>query len=362
MSKYRYTTEIQQMMFVFGEVQDPLPDTTMLIEDIVRSQVIEIIVLAAAQAHRRGSRFTAAEDFIFLIRHDRTKVMRLREYLSWKDVRKKVKEREDAGDDIIDDANADKPDRSSRVKIKLSWDLTNSFLENANSNSAAANDDDDDEDDDLLDAQNDSLKRLKDADDVTRQMTRDEYVHYSECRQASFTFRKNKRFREWANMSAYLDTKLNDEIIDILGFLTFEMVSKLTETALNVKRDLEKAASDALNLAEANSKQQQQQRESSQPQSESQSQQQSQSQPSLQSPSQAQTQSQSQPQLHQTLASSTKPANTASDTVSIFSGPPTARSPLEVQHVQEAFRRLQRAPQPIRNFKGGLTRTRVSLI
>ncbi|KAJ2598249.1 Transcription initiation protein spt3 [Coemansia sp. RSA 1722] len=321
MSKYRYTTEIQQMMFVFGEVQDPLPETTMLIEDIVRSQVIEIIVLAAAQAQRRGSRFMAAEDFIFLIRHDRTKVLRLREYLSWKDVRKKVKEREDAGDDIIDDANAEKGDRAAKVKIKLSWELVNSFLDNIN-------DDDDEDDEEMLDAQADSLKRLRDADEVTKQMTRDEYVHYSECRQASFTFRKNKRFREWANMSAYLDTKLNDEIIDILGFLTFEMVSKLTETALEVKRDIEKAASDAICLAEASSNANHQKEQQQQQQQES-----------------------------KMNKSSSKSA-----AVALFSGPPTAHTPLEVQHVQEAFRRLQRAPQPIRNFKGGLTRTRVSLI
>src|SRR4051794_13038114 len=70
-------------------------------------------------------------------------------------------------------------------------------------------------------------------------MTREEYVHYSECRQASFTYRKAKRFREWANMSAYIDMKPNDDIIDILGFLTFEMVSTLTETALRVKQDLD---------------------------------------------------------------------------------------------------------------------------
>jgi transcription initiation protein SPT3 len=31
---------------------------------------------------------------------------------------------------------------------------------------------------------------LQEADDVTRQMTREEYEHYSECRQASFTYRK----------------------------------------------------------------------------------------------------------------------------------------------------------------------------
>ncbi|KAI8322002.1 TFIID-18kDa-domain-containing protein [Martensiomyces pterosporus] len=318
-SKYRYTTEIQQMMFVFGEVQDPLPETTMLIEDIVRSQVIEIIVMAAAQAQRRGSRFMAAEDLIFLIRHDRTKVLRLREYLSWKDVRKKVKEREDAGDDIIDDANADKPDRAAKVKIKLSWELANSFSENTV-------DDDDEDDDEMLDAQSDSLKRLKDADEVTKQMTRDEYVHYSECRQASFTYRKNKRFRDWANMSAYLDTKLNDDIIDILGFLTFEMVSKITETALKIKKDLEKAASDALCITDTGGKHAGDSTESSQP------------------------------------SKRHRISSARSTTVSLFSGPPTARTPLEVQHVQEAFRRLQRSPQPIRNFKGGLTRTRVSLI
>ncbi|KAJ2907282.1 Transcription initiation protein spt3 [Coemansia aciculifera] len=317
LAKYRYITEIQQMMFVFGEVQDPHTDTTMLIEDIVRSQVIEIIVMASAQAQRRGSRFMAAEDFIFLIRHDRTKVLRLKEYLSWKDVRKKVKERDDAGEDIIDDANADKPDRATKVKIKLSWELASSYTDNIV--------DDDDDEEEMLDAQSDSLKRLKDADEVTRQMTRDEYVHYSECRQASFTFRKSKRFREWANMSAYLDTKLNDEIIDILGFLTFEMVSKITESALKIKRDLEKAANEAMCVADGGAA--------------------------------------AAAAAAAIAASPTDPQpKSQSASVSLFSGPPTARSPLEVQHVQEAFRRLQRSSQPIRNFKGGLTRTRVSLI
>jgi hypothetical protein len=31
------------MMFVFGEVSDPLQETTTLVEDIIRSQVIEIV-------------------------------------------------------------------------------------------------------------------------------------------------------------------------------------------------------------------------------------------------------------------------------------------------------------------------------
>ncbi|ORX69171.1 TFIID-18kDa-domain-containing protein [Linderina pennispora] len=311
LSKYRYTTEIQQMMFVFGEVQDPLPETTMLIEDIVRSQVIEIIVMAAAQAQRRGSRFMAAEDLIFLIRHDRTKVLRLREYLSWKDVRKKVKEREDAGEELMDDTSPDKPDRAAKVKVKLSWELANAFSENM------VDDDEDENDDEMADARSDSLKRLRDADEVTKQMTRDEYVHYSECRQASFTFRKGKRFRDWANMSAYLDTKLNDDIIDILGFLTFEMVSTMTETALKIKYSLDKAKSDAQGVIN---------------------------------------------NARRSDSGAKRQRTGEGEKVTLFAGPPTARAPLEAQHVQEAFRRMQRSSQPIRNFKGGLTRTRVSLI
>ncbi|CAG8605087.1 7619_t:CDS:2 [Acaulospora morrowiae] len=107
-SKYRYSSEIQQMMFVFGEVSEPCPETIMLVEDIVRSQVIEIIIQAAAQAAKRGSRYMSAEDLIFLIRHDRAKVNRLRTYLSWKDVRKNAKDTNgnDATEEIMEEPNA----------------------------------------------------------------------------------------------------------------------------------------------------------------------------------------------------------------------------------------------------------------
>jgi len=94
-------------MFVFGEVQDPNQETVNLVEDIVRSQLIELVCLlvpsgpllmrlqilqARALATKRGARYVSAEDLIFLIRHDRGKVNRLRTYLSWKDVRKHAKD------------------------------------------------------------------------------------------------------------------------------------------------------------------------------------------------------------------------------------------------------------------------------
>ena len=65
--EYKYTQEISQMvfflkkslykymcllsslqMFVFGEVQEPIPETVNLVEDIVRSQLIELVRLDVA--------------------------------------------------------------------------------------------------------------------------------------------------------------------------------------------------------------------------------------------------------------------------------------------------------------------------
>ena len=41
--EYKYSQEISQMMFVFGEVQDPNPETVNLVEVIIRSQLIELV-------------------------------------------------------------------------------------------------------------------------------------------------------------------------------------------------------------------------------------------------------------------------------------------------------------------------------
>ncbi len=52
---------------------------------------------ATVLANRRGSKSIAIVDLIFQIRHDRAKVSRLKTFLSWKDVRKNVKDSDDKG-------------------------------------------------------------------------------------------------------------------------------------------------------------------------------------------------------------------------------------------------------------------------
>lgn len=246
-------------MFVSGETSEPSVETTEVIEEIVRTQVIEIVRLplpspqtlqltnsqlqrSNALANRRGQRAITTDDLIFLIRHDKAKVSRLRTFLSWKDVRKNVKDSDDKGgggdaaDFGADDAlgtvagpgDVAAKSKNKRQKIGLVWDVTSFYSEQVPER--------DDEDDEEEEEQNTAtLLRLAHADERTKNMTREEYVFWSDCRQASFTFRKTKRFREWAGFGIFTEAKPNDDIVDILGFLTFEIVQTLTEEALKVK-------------------------------------------------------------------------------------------------------------------------------
>lgn len=147
---------------------------------------------------------------------------------------------QDAGDGM-EDAGEDTPLRVNKRKMRLPWDLGSVFSDYPRYGSAAQEDAEED-DEDVNETNEDSIRRLKAADETTRRMTREEYVFYSECRQASFTFRKAKRFREFIHANLYLDVKPSDDTIDILGFLAFEVVHELCTRAMRIKREWEERA------------------------------------------------------------------------------------------------------------------------
>lgn len=241
------TLPIPQMMFVSGETGEPSPETTTLIESIVQDQVQHMLRECTALATRRGSKSISTDDLFMLIRHDRAKISRLRHFLQWKDVRRSVKDSDDKGGDAGADVAAGDADiadgvagagsgaqgpeagkKTKRAKVDLVWDVHSYFTEFP----PLMDDVEDEEEEEMNFA---TLQRLKNADERTKNMTREEYVHWSDCRQASFTYRKGKRFKEWAGFGLITDSKPSDDIIDILGFLTFEIVQTLTEEALKVK-------------------------------------------------------------------------------------------------------------------------------
>jgi len=306
----KYRTEIQQMMYVSGETAEASPETTGMIEEIVRQQVIEMLRQCTEQAYRRGSRSISTDDLIFLIRHDIAKVSRLRTFLSWKDVRKNVKDSDDKGGDadlgtgeepvaVAASGPAETAKKNKKAKVGLPWEIPSFYNQEV-----PEREDEDDEDEEEMNYA--TLQRLKKADERTKAMTKEEYVTWSEYRQASFTFRKGKRFKEWAGFGVVTDSKPNDDIVDILGFLTFEIVQTLTEEALKIKEQ-EDLVKDKSGGEQSGKKRK---------------------------------------------------------IEGLFDMPSEGRTPVEPRHIQEAFRRLQQRPTKHRamlNFTRGLNRTPLKL-
>ncbi|KAI9674174.1 MAG: Transcription initiation protein spt3 [Caeruleum heppii] len=348
--KDRLTFLLVQMMFVSGETAEVSIETTSMIEEIVRQQVIEMVGVpftleflsnsqqltqCTAQAARRGLRSISTDDLIFLIRHDKAKVSRLRTFLSWKDVRKNVKDSDDkgggdaadfAGDDAAAGAGgvlggpagpvADGAKKNKKTKVGLPWEVASFYSE-----TVPEREDEEDEDEEEMNYA--TLQRLKKADERTKDMTKEEYVNFSECRQASFTFRKGKRFKEWAGFGIVTDSKPNDDIVDILGFLTFEIVQTLTEEALKVKEaeDLFKRETGAATAAAAAG--------------------------------------------GADTSSLKRKREGTTQAFGLFDPPEVGRTPIQPRHVEEAFRRLQQRGNKSRamtNFSRRLVRTPLKLI
>lgn len=146
------------------------------------------------------------------------------------------------------------------------------------------------------------------------------------------------------NLPVHLDLKANDDTVDIVGFLAFEMVRSLTLAGLDVKKSLEESY-----LRDDYT-------------------------PSSSSP----------------LLGKRKVVTLGMDggkrarrdggddededaedaplpTSSLFLPPPEARTALRPEHIQDAFSRMQgdwahNRSAGMRNWRGGLVRTRVSLI
>jgi len=260
---------------------------------------------------RRGARSISPEDLLFLLRHDVNRSARLKEFLSWKDVRKNAKTTQngEVGDastassgnpdgsgegnqddsalvaEIEDDArtlaasdpNDDSTQNSGggtdsgnnikastvqigpkRRQLGLFWDLGHALFADLPGGASSFNDGTSVTSFDSRDqatCQRETLRRLRHADLLTLSMSQQEYMEYSECRQASFTYKKARKFREWlvggtgrpgslalatlAGGSARDLARLNDDTLEILGFLAYEIVQKLTEVSLAVKYESE---------------------------------------------------------------------------------------------------------------------------
>ncbi|XP_044145116.1 transcription initiation protein SPT3 homolog [Bufo gargarizans] len=118
-----FVPELQSMMFSLGDARRPLQETAVLVEDIVHTQLINLLQQAADVSQMRGARVISAEDLLFLMRRDKKKLKRLLKYMVFRDYKSKVLkgvEEEDLEEKLAANNNANK-------RQKLAQDFLNSI-------------------------------------------------------------------------------------------------------------------------------------------------------------------------------------------------------------------------------------------
>ncbi|KAK9959457.1 hypothetical protein ABG768_009582 [Culter alburnus] len=218
-----YVMDLYEMQFALGDSRRPLHETAALVEDIVHTQLINLLHQAAEVALLRGARVISPEDIIFLMRKDKKKLRRLIKYMQFRDYKSKVLKTID-DEDLLD---SDKYSSSSANKRqRLAQDFLGSIDQTGEFLSLV-------EEEEVDEVKQERLERIE---KMTRNMDSSQYSDFCESRQLSFS-KKASKFREWLDCSS-LDVKPNAISMEILSYLAYETVAQVVDLALLVKQDM----------------------------------------------------------------------------------------------------------------------------
>ncbi|KAG0137726.1 hypothetical protein HOY82DRAFT_535407 [Tuber indicum] len=213
-------------MFVSSENSEPSAETAGMAEEVlmilIRNSNKEAPLMhhfAAPPPIRRRTSSSLC---------DIGKVSRLQTQLSWTDVWKSARDNIPSVRAKVHDSGyhpeepvGPTPVGQKRIMTDLAYGMATLFSEQFHEAEEG-------EDEAVVEDNAATLKSLRNVDERARSMSSDRY--------ASFTIRKRKSFRESIAIGAITDATLNDDIVDILGFLALEIVPTVTEEALLVKQ------------------------------------------------------------------------------------------------------------------------------
>ncbi|XP_066524329.1 transcription initiation protein SPT3 homolog isoform X1 [Hoplias malabaricus] len=218
-----FIPELQSMMYALGDSRRPLHETAALVEDIVHTQLINLLHQAAEVALLRGARVISPEDIIFLMRKDKKKLQRLLKYMQFRDYKSKIMK-------TIDDEDPLDSDKYSSSSVNKRQRLVQDFLGSIDQTGEFLA---------LLEGEEvDEVKqeRMERLEKQTRNMDSAQYSDFCESRQLSFS-KKASKFREWLDCSS-LEVKPNAISMEILSYLAYETVAQIVDLALLVKQDM----------------------------------------------------------------------------------------------------------------------------
>uniref|UniRef100_A0A672TD78 SPT3 homolog, SAGA and STAGA complex component n=1 Tax=Sinocyclocheilus grahami TaxID=75366 RepID=A0A672TD78_SINGR len=190
----------------------PLHETAALVENVVHTQLINLLHQAAEVALLRGARAISPEKKLRLL----IRYMHFRDYKS-----RVLKTIED--EDLLD---SDKYSSSSvNKRQRLLQDFMSSIGQTGEFLSLV-------EEEEVDEVKQERLERIE---RMTRNMDSSQYSDFCESRQLSFS-KKASKFCKWLDCSS-LDVKPNAMSMEILSYLAYETVAKVVDLALLVKQD-----------------------------------------------------------------------------------------------------------------------------
>ncbi|XP_055427262.1 transcription initiation protein SPT3 homolog isoform X2 [Bubalus kerabau] len=220
--------------FSLGDARRPLHETAVLVEDVVHTQLINLLQQAAEVSQLRGARVISAEDLLFLMRKDKKKLRRLLKYMFFRDYKSKIVKGIDE-DDLLEDKLSGSNNVNKRQKI--AQDLLNSIDQTGELLAMF-------EDDEIDEVKQERMER---AERQTRVMDSAQYAEFCESRHLSFS-KKGSKFRDWLDCGS-MEIKPNVIAMEILAYLAYETVAQLVDLALLVRQDMVTKAGDPFSHA-----------------------------------------------------------------------------------------------------------------
>ncbi|XP_062072905.1 transcription initiation protein SPT3 homolog [Lepus europaeus] len=229
-----FVAEIMSMMFSLGDARRPVHETVVLVEDVVRTQLINLLRQAAEVSQLRGARVISPEDLLFLMRKDKKKLRRLLKYMFMRDYKSKIIKSIDE-----DDLPENKVSGSSKTnkRQKIVQDFFNSIDQTGELMAMLENDEIDEV----------KQERMERAERQTRIMDSAQYAEFYKSRHLSFS-KKSSKFRDWLDCSS-MEIKPTVVTMEILADLAYETVAQLVDLALLVRQDMVTKAGDPLSHA-----------------------------------------------------------------------------------------------------------------
>jgi len=223
------------MMHAFGDSGQPLHESARLIESIVHEQLDALIDKATDIANLRNSSVIGAEDILFLLRKDKSKLVRLINHLYVKDIKSSIS---DGASNPTELRMYDVTRSHQSRRVKICYDYLTQLDEFGEYKKV------------FNQALFDEIKnqRLRRIDSLTRNMSHLDYVIFTKARQVSFMSKvKPDKFSEWL-LGAKPHVKMSVFAFEMIQYLAHETVAQIIDMALLVKQDIERDPNDPLSV------------------------------------------------------------------------------------------------------------------